>query len=47
MILKIICEPGELEEIGLTTEQLEHALEDKLEDWHESITKIYEVLEEE
>lgn len=46
MILKIMCEPGELEEMGITAEQLEHVLEDKLEDWYESITKVYEVVEE-
>lgn len=47
MILKILCEPGELEEMGLTPEQLEHALEDKLDDWYDQVTKVYEVVEEE
>lgn len=47
MILKILCEPGELEEMGLTPEQLEQVLEDKLDNWYDYVTKVYEVVEEE
>lgn len=32
--------------MGLSPEEFEHALEEKLEDWYDYLTKTFEVVEE-